>query len=460
MQRDPLRPLSDLPWMVEACVAESARGRRELLAASLVQACSQTAASAGFLWLGAVEYAWRFYFARRKDSIFFFFFRHRDEMRVVLDSGLRVLLKPCPPATGRQSQGQMAVQSRLLWPEFLAKSDPGRIVFNLGTRDNSERLELVYSDENGVDEGSTRYFKHGEPSAMKTHMLAWRLEPFLSWIETVKHWVQRPKAVSAWRELLPPAATERYPARQILGTVVDAFHRAARVAVAAKSSGTGSSESAVPDSFPHAQEIASFAGRTWLRLKQGGREVADENEDNPVTLEMVYELANDHDNIRLDVQLQPPDFLLSGDLHREVMTSVARRAVEKGWSKKFKVSDDDLRAFFSGADAVVMRVRRERKRDRDLVVLRGELEGKPALIVLLAWIIVTKGEPAGSYQVLLSAPPAPPPDHAGMKPLVNEDITLLHPDPEDGEDPTLPNSTATDLFRLMLALRHWGGVWL
>jgi hypothetical protein len=301
------------------------------------------------------------------------------------------------------------------------------------------------------------------------------LEPLVDWIQTVGTWKGAPDANSSWRPLMAPDAPESLPARRILASIVETYQAACHAATTRPPDPVPPPPDAV-DPLPHAQTIAEFTGTTWLRLQADGTAIAEKGSDDTTTLEMRYTLEHEDGRDRLDVRLQPPDFLISGDLHHQILRTVAQAAIDATWHRPngplgrgTGVSEQEVLDLFSNAQATVLRIQRNRDRDRDLILLRGLLRGVQVWVVLTAWLAV--GKPTDRHQpatrTLRVSPPPPPASHQGHggTDLVNafdknnDAMTCLFVGERFTDDTVVPASVAKSFGRIMLAMHRWGGIW-
>ncbi len=489
MSSEPLSSLSELPDIATRCVRDCDRARRTLLRESLPRIATATAP---MTWLGPVQLTWRYYLAWEHQRALLSFGRRRNRIEVALDSTLRFRVVPSPPPSSEDADADAGPEtlppmSRLLWPRFLDSSFPDQAVFNLEPVSASRRLEVPIANS-ALDFRSARWMSGAEelPIRRGNRLL---LEPFVDWIRTVATWMRAPEAVSTWRTLPPPSANEVLPARQILAWIVTTYREASEAAHSGIPPETV--ETSPPSDFPRVdsalpetpdpfgeltrhQEILEFSGRTWLRLKADGTAIAESHDDEPTTLEMRYTLGHDRGRDWLDVRLRPPDFLLSGTLHRRILDTVAEAAIAADWHQRGRplgretgIGETDAREFFNRAEATVMRIRRKRDRDLDLILLRGTLLGKTVWVALTAWLIVEHSEnrdDPGTRTLRVSGPPRVHSQH-GAEALAqagdreNDALDCFFVGEDFAGDPTIPDTILPSLGRLMLALHRWGGIW-
>ncbi|MBL9126073.1 MAG: hypothetical protein JNL97_00430 [Verrucomicrobiales bacterium] len=481
---DPFSSLSELPDFAEACVEECGRVRRAFVRESVGRIAGSDLPCTAIPWLGPVGLRWRFYLARRDGRLVLFFRRRKDEVHVALDSSISFRVEPAPsdtlppesspsepsPAPATAPHPERPASCRISWPLFLASTEPGLAVFRMTTDSGIGRLELPVVG-NAIDFASSRLFVGDEPRPFRVGVRN-LLEPFVAWIETVGAWIRSPEAHASWRLLAPPTSDESLPARQILRAVVMTFESATRTAESAPPTAPSAEDDRLD--IAHRQDIAAFEGKTWLRLKSDGTAIAESEDDDPLTLEMAYALDQDRETPRLSVRLRPPDFLVDGTLHRQILDVVANAAIDAGWHERGRplggdtgIGEDEARAFFASADATVLRIRRRRDRDRDLLWLRGSVRKMPLRLLLTASIRVQ--EPTDPIRpetrVLTLAPPPTPTSTHGATALMNatdkrdDGLVCYFAGQHLGETDFVDTQIRDALGRLMLALHRWGGIW-
>ncbi|MGE3308573.1 MAG: hypothetical protein AB7O66_01280 [Limisphaerales bacterium] len=499
MSSEPLASLSDLPEVASRCVRDCDRARRILLRESLPRIAVSTAA-APITWLGPVQLTWRYYLAWDHQRPILSFNRRRNRIEVALDSTLRFQVVPSPPLAAEDFgaasvEESLPPRSRLLWPRFLDSASPALAVFHLEIDSRLRRLELPIAND-AVDFRSARWMS-GATELPPRQGGRFLLEPFVDWIRTVAAWMRDPEPVSTWRPLPPPSAKESLPARQILSWIVRTFLEAkgaAQSGATSEDTEDTHAESPTPgapdadvtrsrdwvpvDDLVRRQDVLGFSGRTWLRLKQDGTAIAESHDDEPTTLEMGYTLGHDRGRDWLDVRLHPPDFLLSGVLHQQILETVADAVIAAKWHQRGRplgretdlaeTAVHDLFAAGRGqTEATVMRIRRKRDRDLDLILLRGPLAGKIVWVVMTAWLVVErpKNRDAPDTRTLrVSGPPVVNSQH-GAEALLqggakkNDGLDCIFVGEDFSGDPTLPDAILPSLGRLMLALHRWGGIW-
>ena len=478
MPSDPFSSLADLPGVAETCVTECGRVRRDLVRNSVGRLASTDDASHPIPWLGPVRLRWRFYLAwRQKGFVLFFRSRSRDEIQVVMDSSLAFRIEPTPdldPAPEpevtatppSQNHPPLPPRCRLSWPNFVASTSPEIALFDIQGGTGPRRLELpILSD--AIDFPSARLLAGDQPLPFRIGG-RYLLEPFVDWIQTLGTWLRSPETTASWRPLQPPGSDEKLPARQILASLLQTF--------ATASTAAASPTRPVPSALelPHRQDIAAFQGKTWLRLRSDGTAIAETDDDDPITLEMGYSVEHTEGRDQLDVRLYPPDFLVDGTLLHQILDTVAQAAIDADWHERdgplgrpTGMPEEELRRFFATSPATVLRLRRKRDRDQDLLLLRGVLRGSTVWVVLTAWLEIqkpTNPEDPGTRVLRVSKPPAPTTQHGGQA-LVNG--------PEKGNaamvcefvgerfsaSDFVSESVRQSLGRLMLALHRWGGIW-
>lgn len=492
---DPLSSLSDLPLIAAGCVRDCDRARRDLVRVGASAVHASEGGITTLPWLGPVQLTWRFYLAWEQQRILLSFWRRPKEIEVALDSTLQFRVEPGPPpprpSPDPNSESAPASDastaptpdpslngstpppplSRLSWPRFLGPSSPDLAIFHVDHGSMQRRLELPILRDS-IDFGSARLLE-GEQRLTIRQGNRLLLEPFVDWIETVGNWMRAPDSKASWRPLPPPTATESLPARRILASIVDTYRQASDAA-SSEPTPTPPLLAATVDWIPHRQALTAFSGRTWLRLRQDGTAIAEKNTEEPTTLEMRYTLGHEDGRDQLDVQLQPPDFLLTGDLHHQILTTVAQAALEARWHRRggklgreTDLSEVEALEFLTQPDATVMRIRRKRDRDLDLILLRGPLRGTFVWAVLTAWVVIEKAptaEKRGAQCLRLAKPPTATTQH-GATALTqafereNDALNCVFIGERFSNDALVPNGVLQSFGRLMLAMHRWGGIW-
>ena len=350
-----------------------------------------------------------------------------------------------------------------IWTNFLDPKPPApdQVHFRLGTAEAPERL-IVRKPERGprstasARRGQVQYSRSGNDLPVVEGDGRWRMEPFLAWIEGLRRWMKDPRATSSWEPLELVPSLQNRAARVILDTVSSTFQRAvhateqpAGLVPAAPDDGpSGKAELTDQDPYrllPCRQRLAGFSGSVLLRLGSNG-ELAEKHDDDPLTLELHYRLSQRDDQTELELDVRPPDLLIGGELHREFLRAFEEKAVEARLHLRLGLNNEAaLRAFFRNgtAEAVVMRIRRGRDTDDDLLVLPEDIAGIRLVTMFQAEVAVTR-DPSrpNRHRVRLTSRPR-----------------LLQPRSQAEDPEELPDQVVERFFRLMAALKNWGGLW-
>ena len=88
----------------------------------------------------------------------------------------------------------------------------------------------------------------------------------------------------------------------------------------------------------------------------------------------------------ISVDLEPPDFLISGDLFDAFFSALTPEGPVRALAKAAQVQPGFMRLFIAGAKqtATIFRIERDGKRDVDLMILSGELTGSQTTLVVKA----------------------------------------------------------------------------
>lgn len=489
-----LPELHELPGFAAESVRECDRARRDIVRQSVASmALGNGGGTHALAWLGPVQITWRFYLASQGNKVFLSFLRRKEEIQVALDSTLRLRIEPSPlsddadsdPAARTDVPLSPAVtppECRLAWPRFLDASSPNQAVFHLEHAATPRRLELPIRN-GAIDFGLARLMAGNTPLTLRSgnRLL---LEPFVDWIETVGAWLRAPESATSWQPLAPIPTANPPPARGILESIVQTYRKSRLAAHTSAPPASNPTKPAGPedlgrtpdseDWIPHRQAITEFTGMTWLRLKADGTALAESAEEDSTTLEMRYALGHDGTRDWLEVRLQPPDFLLSGTLHRQILDTVAEAILKAEWhlaGGKLKSSTDipeaRVREFFTQSNAIVMRIRRKRDRDLDLILVRGTLQEKSVWVILTAWLEI--GKPTDPTQpetrtLRVARPPTVQSTHGAtaLMQASNQDNDALNDivvGEQISDDAVVPTQVLDSFGRLMLALHRWGGIW-
>jgi hypothetical protein len=186
-------------------------------------------------------------------------------------------------------------------------------------------------------------------------------------------------------------------------------------------------------------------GSVVLRLNPDGDLAKDDSED-PFHLRISYTFQRDQRAGRLTARVDPPDFLSSGPLlaeFRSLIESAGFAEVVRevlGWPhwpvpRIDTLLGDILRSGRRG-ETLVFRVRRERKYDENVIIVRG---GESRVWMLRARFVVTAGDEDGSFEVR----------YAGR-------FAVLYAGDEDR--PRVHRDVARYFKRLCAGLRDWSEV--
>jgi hypothetical protein len=391
------------------------------------------------LLLRRMNCEWRVYLAREQQRIVFFFFKQRDPTLVFLDTSIHMqfVLRPPedrlpPPVYERasyrvglpefvvryptQSQREQCAPTEMYTGHWiLLKVGPGGVNY-LGVGD--PRLG-AYSPGGA----SIRFKGEGEEiaAAAREHRQDWPAKPFLQLVDVMGEWARSAETES--RRTQPPAAEIRLdddasgpnaPWR-ILGHLVSAYCEAATSLIAANDG-----------PMRVAYGLDGYRASVTLRLGSNGEIAVDPDEPNPIQLTMIATVWQQGPVPVVNVDVRPPDFLVRGELFRQMLRALATRA-PAGF-------EGDWRDYVAsvGDEAIIFRVKRGRDVDTDLFALRSQ-RIPPKRLILEADVKVDLSK---ERSVELRSRPK-----------------ILFP--YNGDDALVGNETVAHLLRLVVALSQW-----
>ena len=270
-----------------------------------------------------------------------------------------------------------------------------------------------------------------------------RYEPqtFLRLMDQVAAWARSGYTTGPLRLTVIPTSTDPRPAARILAALASSWSKARNACPREYQ------DALIQDLLPVFQ-IDGFRGEIVLRLKQDGT-LAEKESDDAFRLRLSALAEEAAHPPALKVSLGPPDFLVSGDLHDQLVAALQGDAMSHLFANSGLPGADAGRFaqwFAANAkNATVFRTVKDGDKDTDVFVFSGLWDGVERTAVVAATVAVTSTE--SGFQVKLIG------DTASMAMAYTDIPGTKLGDP----DPLLPRYFLTLLNQLSVWVRAFGG---
>ena len=193
--------------------------------------------------------------------------------------------------------------------------------------------------------------------------------------------------------------------------------------------------------------VGDFRARVRMRLNEEG-ELTGADDRNPFRLLMTMTLARSARGPLARVAIGPPDFLVTGSLHRLFWEQLIKDDRPLGALRDdiangvVPPSIREMRAFLrrTGPGAVIFRTNRKGNEDTDILLFRGVVRGREHRLILRAKFRVS--QKAGGHEVKIEM----------------GSIKVLHFLPTSFTGSTVEKEAGHYFLRLIAAIQDWMGV--
>jgi hypothetical protein len=382
---DELPALSELP----ETVAEFGRAVRIARARLIEKSAFDQAAGDRLLpavqTIAGSSFDWRLFLQRRQDRTVFFFFHKPGDTKVVLDARLKVRVvaearfgdapAPAPPTELVLVHPPVLLHRPTPEDWRRATGAPTRpragLIFRVG-REGRGRVAMTR-----VHGKEPRLFHDGREVKKIPRTRFWPFAALREVADALGGWVSGGADRGVEEVLLGPRlGAPGSDATEVVVRLVEAHDRVR--------------ESLRRDGPAPMGDLglAEFDSSVLLRLDPNGDLAKSyDDEDEYITLKLAVGLTPARDRSRLRIRIAIPDYLVSGELRtafREALKEPPAIADLRELLPGAKPSVNAVKAFVDSAFAgrsLVFRCRRQRDHDVEMLLLRGDLRGRPAVVV-------------------------------------------------------------------------------
>jgi hypothetical protein len=414
---DHWRSIDELPAAYRTLVEGVVRANANLTRSGISKLRYASGRAAAFPLIRSANVRTRVYLGTSQQRVRFLFFRGPVTEDVLLQLDVDFAVNAAPgPARPAPDSGEPVLAFLRIPPFFASPVSPGEwklLAAKLGEKDRRKvvflRIGRTLLGAANPGEMFVARVARSEPGAAQAAIafqriltpgggtaLTYNYEPatFLRLLAAVADWVRDPTAGDLWPVALPslasPLAAERIAAAAVRGWVESRNACPSRCA------------DRLVAAFLPPFEVDGFRGEVVLRLKQDGT-LAERRRDDVFRLRLSVAAGEKTGRPRVEMSLQPPDFLVSGKLYERLVETLRNDAVVRTL-----FNDSGMpaaaRARFTAwvreasRDCFVFRAKKEGEEDTDMFVLRALWEQVQRVAVLLIQVRITASG-AGDYQV-------------------------------------------------------------
>ena len=344
-------------------------------------------------YLRSVKLDWQLSFSKSGTSKILFIFRRKKMPWVMLAAGVSLTFRVANPLESRPRPAIEDVRRLVRFPSFFLANPtqeqltrfapPGAtkentVMFRLGSGKNT----LAITNPELGKKATLRYSRGEVPGPVEPQDGKYSLAQFVDLASTIRDWLANDKPSSAATELTGPPS-EDTAVHQILTALLQAY----------VDSSDGLASAIVKDPFI-AYVIEGYELSLNLRVREDGS-LAEKKEEEAFRV-IVDAAVTPGPPPTISVDLEPPDFLISGNLFDAFFSALTPEGPVRALAKAAQVNPGFMRLFIAGAKqtATIFRIERDGKRDVDLMILSGELTGSPTTLVIKAsFMVKTEKDP-------------------------------------------------------------------
>ncbi len=339
------------------------------------------------LLLRRLEFEWRFRLARTDQETFLIFFQKESPETVVFDALFRFRLEPEPaPWSGPELLPENVACSLVLpkliyahptaqeWNLFAPSGATAANTILLRVGAGTEGILAVQNADEGPEDARIKLggnWLAGPP---------WPVAPFIALAQRMREWVTSSLAQGVRLEFLPPQASDRAEVRQIFYQMLRA---ACRVMNGLKDQQRQPSDGDLLQPMRTLFGLDGFDSEVTLRLRPDGQ-MAETMDEEMIELAVQAHMVPADTGLAATVFLKPPDFLVGGELHGELLSGFVEGADWDELAEGLVIQETAARQFLQslGSGASIFRVKRRGQIDTDVLVAGGTLRGRSVALML------------------------------------------------------------------------------
>ena len=335
-------------------------------------------------YLRSVVATWRINFSKSGTSTILFIFRRKKEPFVMLDAKVSLSIRTTSPIEQQPTPALHEIQRRVRYPSFLWTDPTDAEVTLFGppgaTRENTVFFKLGGSVENilGImnpelgKKATLRYSPKRIPGAVEPSDGKYSLRPFLDLTSTIRAWLSQNKpTTTATQTVGTPMQTT--VVHQILTALLQAYV-------------DSNAALKTPEMMDVFQDylIGKYEFALKLRLKSDGS-LAERKEDEQFQLLIDAGISSATPPVA-SVVVEAPDFMVDGPLFEAFFSSLTPPSAVEAIADELQLHPGFVRPFLIAAKpgAAIFRSGRKDGRDRDILVLSGDLTGSPSIVIINA----------------------------------------------------------------------------
>lgn len=335
-------------------------------------------------YLRSVVATWRINFSKSGTSTILFIFRRRKEVFVMLDATISLSIRAASPIEQQPTPALHEIQRRVRYPAFLWTDPTDAEVTLFGppgtTRENTVFFKLGSAGDNilGImnpelgKRATLRYSPKRIPGAIEPSNGKYSLRPFLDLTWTIRDWLSNNKP-STTATLMVGTPMQTTVVHQILTALLQAYVDSNKALK-------------TPEMMEVFQEylIGKYEFALKLRLKADGS-LAERKEEEQFQLVIDAGISSATPPVA-SVVVEAPDFLVDGPLFEAFFSSLTPPGAVQAIADELRLNPAFVRPFLTAAKsgAAIFRSGREDGRDRDIMVLSGDLTGSPSVVIINA----------------------------------------------------------------------------
>lgn len=266
-------------------------------------------------------------------------------------------------------------------PRLLHGSRKDELVLNLGPA--PEDRVIIRNAAAGVSRATVL-------TASGPYTEAWPILPVLQFTREIRRWLSNPKSDVVESVIRPPSQADDAESWQVLLELREGWTLIQKQLVEKQPwfikdppKPTHSWDQILDTAYV----LRSYQADVELRVRADGT-LAEENQDETAQVRLELSIDSEAGETIATVTARPPDFLMDGDLAREIRSHFAEefntkgRLTEELGKHGLAGSEQDIRQFIrQSSNASVFRVMRHKSEDTELLVIEGDLRDKPFALV-------------------------------------------------------------------------------
>lgn len=440
--------IDELPATYRALVGEVAAVNRDLACAGMARMRRRPAWLRSFLLLRKMGVKTAVYLTAVGQEVRFFFFRRPKTEELVLKLDLQFVVTPFAASPFRAED----LRVKAILPEFLSSPftipqmqriaeglqeddwtkiqflRAGTFIVGVVRAEDEDQARVTWLRHANALQAESAYQKKADGNFLVNPL------PFLSLLEEMRAWVADP--INQGRELPVPLREDApRPMQRIVAAIANGWIESANAAQLQKQWNDPLGDWLPPLS------VQDYNANLVIRLRSNGQ-LAEKDSEDAFRLRLMATVQAEDDGPVARLSVAPPDFLLSGDMHDQLLDNLLQpfpvaRIFADTQLKKFERQRFEKFLQDACKDALVFRVRRSGDNDTDLFAFQGDWNGERQFVIVAATFKVLH-EDDGSLRIRVDA----------------DSIQAIYCN-LNGGSPELKVELPQYMLRLLSQLQHW-----